>query len=130
MKKLLLGILICVSLLLLVGLAHADDYTVALSSYAVKGSTTAFTAGAYPLIAEGLKIDKISLANSGATVQTINFYDTATSTTAASVALTIVLSSTGTVQIDYPYHNPLILRNMAANKSAAGSTVNLNVQYR
>lgn len=130
MKKFLIGILICVSLLLLAGLAHADDYTVALTTCAVKGSTTTFAGAGYPLIADGLKIDKIILANSGDTMQTINFYDTATSTSAASVALTVVLSSTGTVQIDYPYHNPLTLRNMAAIKSDTATTVNLNMQYR
>lgn len=129
MRK-LIALLLAIGLFVGIGFVIADDYTVALSTYSVDSGGD-FTLAGYPNISGGCKIDKIILANSaGADVQIISWYDTATSTTAATVAGYAVIGASTTVQIDFPSNNPANFRNFAAKKSSTGSTVNMTVQYR
>ena len=114
-------------------ISFAADYTCTLSTYNVKGTTSEFALGAYPQIADGVIVDKLVFSNSGTTLQTISIYDTATSTSAASLSQIFILPSSATATItiiDYPGHNPLKLRNMSVNKSSTATDVYMNVQYR
>jgi len=110
-----------------------DDYTVALSTHNPTSGVVDFANGGYPNIAGGVKIDKIILTNGilNTVSQVITIYDTCTSSMTATVAQTYDLAaSTGPVTINYPAHNPLILRNLGIKKSSATSAVNVNIQYR
>ena len=132
-KRFMLSFLI--ASLLMVGFVLpvvADDFTVALSTYDVTGSTTDFAAGSYPQVANGLVIDKIEFTNLGATQQTITMYDDATSTSTASACGTygIVATAGEMITVDWPYYNPLKVRNLAVKKSSASSVVHMNIQYR
>lgn len=128
-KKYFMFVMLVVCLLFVAGIAVADDYTVTLSTYDVVGSTTDYTAGAYPNIAAGAKINRLIFTNAGSTIQTISCYDTATSTTLAAISLSVVLPTTGTVQVGYALGAPFIQTNFAVKKSATGSVVTMSVNY-
>jgi len=124
-------LVMAICLLIVVGIAYADDYTVAVTSHNPVGSEHAFTKGGFPNITAGAKIDKIILSNGGATAQIITFYDTCTSSMTATVSMTIDLpAAIGITTIDLPAHNPLVQTNLGIKKSAAGSAVNANIIYR
>jgi len=128
-----LVVLIALFILGICQILSAGDYTVALSTHNPTSGVTDFANGAYPNIAGGAKIDKIILTNgiANTVAQVIIIYDTCTSSITATTAQTYDLpASTGPVTIDFPYQNPLILRNVGAKKSSATSAVNINIQYR
>jgi len=121
-------------LLLATAKAFADHYTLNVSTYDVKGTTIAFAAGGYPNIADGLKIDRISLSNNGDVQQLIQIYENATSTTAATLCWQVVLASASVSvparEFTFPWTNNLKIRNMAVKKSQAGSNVYMNFQFK
>lgn len=118
-------------MLVLAAIAVAGSYTVTLSTYPVKGSVGDFALGTYPNIDNGAKIDKIVIANAGATAQDFEIYTTATSTSAAVLIGTISMpAAIGTYVYDLPGYNPLSLRNVAIRKSATGSVVKATIIYR
>ena len=124
MKKLLAIFVLCA----FVAQAKALDYTVTLSTYVIETYDPAAT---LPTLAGGARIDQIAFANSAAQSQTISLYDTADSTTTESLAATYILeASSKTSVFDYPYHNPIILRNLAIRKSSTGSDVYMTLIYR
>jgi len=133
-KRLLLSLFLVASLLMVVFAipALADDYTVVLTTYVPTASAGDFVLGAYPNIDNGAKIDMIVISNLGATAQTITFWDTCTSSTTASTCATfsIVATAGEEIKIDYPYYNPLEVTNLGISKSATGSVVHANIQYR
>jgi len=134
MKKISLLIVFLVSvmcLLSLVGIMRAEDYTVAVTSHNPVGSLAGFTKGGFPNITAGAKIDKIILSNGGATAQVVILFDTCTSSMVATAAMTVDMpAAIGTLTIDLPFHNPLILTNLGIKKSSAASAVNANIIYR
>ncbi len=134
-KKIFLTVLVsCLLVLSFTFPAFANDYTLALTTHNPTACLLDFTSGAYPNIAGGTKIDKIVWATNNSTVaQTLQIYDTCTSSTAATLAYTIYFDTNTDNQIteiNFPYYNPLILTSPGFNKSGTGSTVNVNVQYR
>ena len=65
------------------------------------------------------------------TVQTVSFYHGDNSTSTISALFTVVLATTGTTQIDLPFHNPTVWTDgILIRKSATGSVVNATIQYR
>lgn len=110
----------------------SDNYTVNATTFAVTGTTMAFASGGYPNIAGGVKIDQFIFSSTAPFAQTMQIYNNATSTTAATLAATFQLpSSTGNVTINFPYYNPLTLTNFAVRKSTISTTdVHVNVNYR
>ena len=128
MKKFLKAMAVMIVLCAFAGFIQAGDYTVSLSTYSATGGSDFALAG-YPNIAGGMRIDKIIISNSGATVQTIDWYDSATSTSTAVLAGTAVIASTGTLIIDFPSSNPPQYRNLAIKKSATGSTATATILY-
>jgi hypothetical protein len=124
-------VMIVMALLVMPGLLQADDYTVDITTFDVKGSVADFAKGEYPNIAGGYRIDQIVLSNDTAVAQTISIYDTATSTTNAVLVAKFQLPATiGDYIIQYPYYNALTGANFAIKKSSASSNVQLNIQYR
>lgn len=77
---------------------HAFDVNIAVSTVDAKGATNganAFTAAGYPNITGTVNIRQIVSTNYGLP-QTISIYDTCTSSTAAVLAMKVVLPSTST----------------------------------
>jgi hypothetical protein len=109
--------------------AHAGSFTLDTSTNIPTGSPGEFTAGGYPNKAGSLYVRSLILANSGATVQTVSIYTTATSSTAATLAGKVVLASTGTTQVDFPAQT-FKLTSPAIIKSATGSNVQATVIYQ
>jgi len=131
MRKINVVLLGLICLLIMLGIARAEDYTVAVTSHNPVGSLGGFTKGGFPNIVAGAKIDKIVLSNGGATAQVIILFDTCTSSMTATTAMTIDLpAAIGITTIDLPKHNPLILTNLGIKKSSAASAVNANIIYR
>lgn len=135
MKKLIFTL---IASLFLAGSVMAKNYSVVLETYTVLSDTTNFAA-TYPNIAGGAMIDKIvfTTTNTISTPVLITAYDTATSTTAASVDGYWVLSGTtttgsNTVEMDYPYANPLIYTKPGffSNTSKATVKVYMTIIYR
>lgn len=141
-KRLLLVVMILMLMLMIgsKGIARADmprvwQYDVNVSSYDVVGSTNAFAAGGYPNWTGSRRIHKILLSNSGNFVQTVTFYETATSTIAASAGLVIYLGAisglnAGIFETTMPFALPLIWTTIAVKKSNANSNVQLHIEYR
>lgn len=133
-KRFILSLFVVLSLLMVVFALPvlADDYTVALTTFVPTASAGDFVLGAYPNIDNGVRVDKIVISNLGATAQTITLWDTCTSSTTASTCATfsVVATAGEEIVIDYPYYNPLSVRNLGISKSATGSVVHANIQYR
>ena len=130
MKK-IIRLIAMLTVLASAGFAANNNYTVALDTYAI---VTADTAASIPNISGDVELKKVILANTGATIQTISFYEDATSTTAATAFMTIVLESTGTYVYDFANGssgvNVAECKNLAIKKSATASTVTATVFYK
>lgn len=131
MNKFLIGILLTAALLLVLlpGQAKADDFDIALTT----NVPTASAANATADIAGNIKIDKITISNSGTSVQVVTVYELATSSTTASSRLVIDVPSNavdGPIILDWPYHNPMIVSNFAVRKSTVGTVINAYILYR
>ena len=138
MKKLFLILAVCVALLM-PGVVSASNtgysYTVTLDTYAVTGDTSTWPSGSWPNIAGGGRVDKIIVTNaSSTTIQTVTFYDTATTTTTLTTKMTVVANGVqdgGTIQLDYPFHNTFKFSSgLVIKKSSASSVVTVTVIYR
>lgn len=131
MKKISLLVVLLAFLFVLAGIVGATDYCVQVETYPIAAqSTTTIAAVGYPHISGGAKIESLVFANAGDTVQTVDLYELSSSSLTASVICTVVLASTGTVQVDFPYDTPLTHNDVAAIKSATGSVVDLTYVYR
>jgi len=131
MKKFLIGIVIAVAMLLVLmpGQAKADDFDIALTTNVPTASADNATAD----ITGNIKIDEITLSNAGTTVQVVTIYELATSSTTASSRLVIDVPSNavdGPIIIPWPFHNPMVIHDLAIRKSATGSVVNAYILYR
>lgn len=128
MKKFLIGILIVVAFLaILPGMVKADDFDIAASSLAVTGVVPGAD------IAGNIKIDKITLTNSGTTVQVVTIYELAASSTTISSRMVVDVPSNavdGPIILDWPYHNPMKVTDFAIRRSAAASVINAYILYR
>lgn len=129
MKKLIKGILFGAFVVLAATKAQAADYTLDLTTNVPNASLTEYNTGSYPNRSGGLQVRQIILANSGATVQTVSVWDTATSTTAATLAAKFVVPTTGTYVYEFPAAT-FRLTSPSFNKSATGSSVQLNLIYQ
>jgi len=131
MKKFLIGIVIATALILVLlpGLAKADDFDIALTTNVPTASADNATAD----ITGNIKIDKVTLSNAGTTVQVVTIYELATSSTTASSRLVIDVPSNavdGPIILDWPYSNPMIIHDLAIRKLSASSVVNAYILYR
>ena len=130
MRKYIFGI-VAIALMALVGIrVSAENYTVELTTYGVAGTTTSWGGYPYPLIKGGVKIDKIIIRNASITPQTIKFYSATTSTTTATEELSLIVSSSTTLQVPFDYYNPLVISNIGVNKSSTADECDLNLIYR
>lgn len=129
-SKLIAGIVCFVFIALIPGIVMADDYTLALSTYV----PTEAAANATADIAGNIKIDMIVLTNAGPHNQTITIYDLATSSLTARTRFVINIPSNTVINAStitgFPYHNPMVITNMAIRKSSVNSTVNAYILYR
>lgn len=129
MKKILISILITVALLLVLmpGLTRADDFDIAVSSLAVAGVVPGAD------ITGPIKIDMITLTNSGTTVQVVTLYELGASSSTISSRMVVDVPSNavdGPIIIPWPYHNPMIVTDFTIRRSAAASTINAYILYR
>lgn len=67
--------------------AHANSYTVALTTYVPTASAADYTLGAYPNIANSLYLRQLVIANNSATAQDITVYNNCTSSAAADTVM-------------------------------------------
>lgn len=126
-----LFLVLALGLLLFSAITMADNYCVQVETYPIAGQSAATIAACgYPHIDEGAKIESLIFANSGATIQTIDVYELSESSLTANIITTLVLPTTGTTQINFPYDTPLTARDVTAIKSATGSTVDATYIYR
>lgn len=134
-----LVLMLIVTMLLpnIVGAAEPHDYTVELATYAVAGVSTTTWANnsglTWPMVTGNGRIMYIILANSGATIQTIDFYDTTATTATLTSILPVVLETTGTVRIPLDDDSRCTLNftgGLMIKKSATGSTVDCTIIYR
>lgn len=109
--------------------ANAGDYTVTLSTIVPTASAAEFTAGAYPTINKSVYVRNLTLTNSGGAIQTVTLYKNASSYTAAAVAETFVLTSTGTYVYDFPAQT-FQVNKPAIKKSDTGSAVTATFIYQ
>jgi hypothetical protein len=128
MKKFLIGVVILVAFLVFfAGMAKADDFDIALTTYAVAGQVPGAD------IAGNIKIDKVILSNSGATAQVVTVYELGASSSTISSRLVIDVPSNavdGPIILDWPYYNPMKVTDFAIRKSTTATTVNAYVLYR
>jgi len=126
--KFLIGIVIVAAFLVFfVGIVKADDFDIALTTYSVVGQVPGAN------IAGNIKIDKITLSNSGATAQVVTVYQLAASSTTISSRLVIDVPSNavdGPIILDWPYHNPMKVTDFAIRKSTTATEVNAYILYR
>lgn len=122
MKKFILSLF----LLFVASIAMADLYTVAVSTY---NPTTEIgqADGSFPNISGNARIGKITIANAGATIQTITVYKLSSSSTTASAIAVGVSDSTGTLVIDLEGE---IVSGLGITKSATGSVVNITIKFK
>lgn len=116
MKKLMFMLMAVLLLGGIGGPAYAQNYSVALTTFQAdnNGGAVVSFAATYPNIAEGIKIRKLIFESTNVitTPVLIRVYDTATSTTAASIDGYWVLSGTNAVngnnrlEVDYPQDDP------------------------
>lgn len=128
MKNFLIGILILtVFLVFFLGIAKADDFDIALTTYAVAGQVPGAD------ISGNIKIDKITLSNSSTTAQVVTIYQLAASSSTISSRLVIDVPSNavdGPTILDWPYHNPMKVADFAIRKSTTATTINAYILYR
>ena len=121
MKKIILSL--CFLFVIGVGIAMADSYTVDVDTYV---PTAVDLSATWPNIGGPAKIGEVLITNSGATVQTVTFYELSESSTTAAEIATAVITTTGTLKInlqDEPY------TDLGIVKSATATTVTVTVFY-
>jgi len=121
MKKIILSL--CFLFVIGVGIAMADSYTVDVDTYV---PTAVDLSATWPNIDGPAKIGEVLITNSGATVQTVTFYELSESSTTAAEIATAVITTTGTLKInlqDEPY------TDLGIVKSATATTVTVTVFY-
>jgi hypothetical protein len=131
MFKKLFSILVVMLLPALVLADGVIPYYVAATTYVVTEITPTV-----PQIAGTARIEKILISNSLPEVlQTVTFYENATSTIAVTTAFAVDIATTshpdGIVQIQFPIHSDYLkLVNPCVRKSSTGSTVRVTIFYR
>lgn len=121
MKKILLSL--CFLLVISAGIAMADSYTVAVDTYV---PTAVDLSATWPNIDGPAKIGEIIITNSGATIQTVTFYELSESSLTATAVAVAVSETTGTIKINLQDE---AYTDLGIVKSAIGSTVNVTVFY-
>lgn len=121
MKKILLSL--CFLLVISAGIAMADSYTVAVDTYV---PTAVDLSATWPNIDGPAKIGEIIITNSGATIQTVTFYELSESSLTATAVAVAVSETTGTIKINLQDE---AYTDLGIVKSATGSTVNVTVFY-
>ncbi len=112
------------------GFTDELDYTVALTTYTVDGSTADFALGGYPNITGPARIDKIYISNNSNVVQNVQMYDLATTTTAATLNWEGVVAASGTLTVDYPQFNSYKVVSPAFRRSSTNGTTRIQLKYR
>lgn len=120
-------------MLLFVGaaLCEPQSYTVELDTYAVSGSTAAWSD--WPNISGNGKITKIIIANDDDDIQTVDFYDETTTTTTTTSILPVVSDEAETLTIDFDDDRDCYLsftNGLVIKKSTTASTVDCTIIYR
>ena len=121
MKKLVLSL--CLLFTFGTAIVMADSYTVAVDTYL---PTAVDLSASWPNIDGNAKIGEVIITNSGATVQTVTFYELSESSLTASAVAVAVIATTGTITVDLSKE---IYDDLGIIKSATGSTVNVTVHY-
>lgn len=124
-RKGLFILLVIVMVCSIMGIAKADDYTVAASTYPVTNSVQTVAQ-----ISGKIFVDKLIITSDGSTDQTISVYELASSTTTVTKRLNIELDGVSLEIVDFPYHNPMKVEDFAVRKSTTGTNVNVYVLYR
>ena len=121
MKRILLSL--CFLFAISVNTIMADSYTVAVDTYV---PTAVDAAATWPNIDGPAKIGEIIITNSGATVQTVTFYELSESSLTATAIAVAVSETTGTIKINFQ-DEPYI--DLGIIKSTTATTVNVTVYY-
>lgn len=116
-------------------LVQALDFTQSVSTSPVDGTVTAHTSNGAPAINGPIRIDMIIFSSSdNVNAHVLSLYDTAASTSSASLAQRWdipVSTQVGPYTVTYPFHNPLLITSAAfsTNGGSVGA-IKVNVIYR
>lgn len=130
------GLILCLAamaaLAVWVRMARADSYTVTLTTFNPTGSAGEFTSGNYPNISgTNREMRALFIANNGPQ-DTVELYKNCTSSSAASLAMSIVVKASETWPSGSGQHFPaqlFLLSNPCIRKSSTTGIIKATIMY-